>query len=226
MPKKKKKIRTSREVLEDKIVNIEHNIFLKEQHLDNITQDYTKKIDDISLWLNKNKDLLTKKKSKYEEIELILKKWILLNLFFRKKRHSLKDKLTQIIIKNKFAEEEKKQKERNKKDKQEMHKAKAAQYDNKNWGRTEAIKSKVLKKQLIISNRCPYCNKEFENKNIHCDHIHPIHKGGLPKIRNLVYVCSKCNLQKKTDTVRQFCKKTNFNFDEIANRLERLDKDI
>ena len=57
------------------------------------------------------------------------------------------------------------------------------------------------------------------------DHIHPISKGGLSVIQNMVLVCSSCNQLKSDKLLRRFASQAGFNFNEICERLESLGKD-
>jgi 5-methylcytosine-specific restriction endonuclease McrA len=49
---------------------------------------------------------------------------------------------------------------------------------------------------------CPYCNLPIAKG--HIDHIMPVSKGGTNDGGNLVWVCEKCNHQKRDMTLLQF----------------------
>jgi 5-methylcytosine-specific restriction endonuclease McrA len=89
------------------------------------------------------------------------------------------------------------------------------------------IKEKLLK--LVKSEddlQCVYCLKLNNVKLAEADHIHPVNKGGLTTMQNMVLICKDCNSKKSNQTLRVFCKKNNFNYDKICERLEALGKDV
>jgi 5-methylcytosine-specific restriction endonuclease McrA len=89
------------------------------------------------------------------------------------------------------------------------------------------IKEKLLK--LVKSEndwQCIYCLKLNNVKLAEADHIHPVNKGGLTTMQNMILICKNCNSKKSNQTLRVFCKKSNFNYDKICERLENLGKDI
>lgn len=54
-------------------------------------------------------------------------------------------------------------------------------------------KSWAYKKQGGV---CPYCRKQFEEKDMHGDHIKPWSKGGITERSNLQMLCKTCNIKK------------------------------
>ena len=104
-------------------------------------------------------------------------------------------------------------------------KAKAAAYENKQRELAKSIRT-ALRKELKDNPYCPYCNKELSTKGAHADHIHPVVKGGLSTIRNMVFVCGYCNIAKGTLTLRAFLSKMNFVEADIYERLEHRRKDV
>jgi 5-methylcytosine-specific restriction endonuclease McrA len=216
--KKKEKINQIQTEIENK--GILNKLFNSEQ-MDNLNKDRIKLRQDISMYekklyilSNQENKILTANSDKIEVKRLEVE---ISNLEF-KKNTLIKDK--------QLKEEQKKQAEIKKKEREETIKAKAAAYDNKTRMRTEILKPKVWKEQLKISNRCPYCNREFEKGYTECDHIMPVSKGGLDRLANLVYICELCNRKKKTMTVFQFCKWANFDFNIVLSKLEKLGKDV
>ena len=66
-----------------------------------------------------------------------------------------------------------------------------------------------------------------KNFSLHqTDHIHPVSKGGLAVPENMIPICKQCNQNKKALTLRVFCRKYGFNFNEVCERLEQQGKDI
>ena len=105
--------------------------------------------------------------------------------------------------------------------------AKINAFESKNRSGTQLIKEKLLK--LVKSEndwQCIYCLKLNNVKLAEADHIHPVNKGGLTTMQNMVLICKGCNSKKSNQTLRVFCKKNNFNYDKICERLENLGKDI
>ena len=73
---------------------------------------------------------------------------------------------------------------------------------------------------------CPYCHVDKDLGSSEADHIHPIKKGGLSTLQNMVLICKKCNSNKKDLTLRVFCKKMKYDFEAVCARLEKLGKDV
>jgi len=73
---------------------------------------------------------------------------------------------------------------------------------------------------------CPYCNQVKEQKTAEADHIYPVSKGGQSTPQNMVIVCYDCNRAKRDFSLRHFCKVSDFNFEEVADRLESLGNEI
>lgn len=48
----------------------------------------------------------------------------------------------------------------------------------------------------IYGNSCKYCPKKLNYRNIACDHIIPLVKGGDSLIENLQLICKTCNTRK------------------------------
>tara|TARA_Y200000002_G_C22613607_1_gene634967 strand:- start:116 stop:1222 length:1107 start_codon:yes stop_codon:yes gene_type:complete len=88
------------------------------------------------------------------------------------------------------------------------------------------IRGDLLKNVNSKSWKCPYCHKSRALKTAQADHIHPVNKGGLSTIQNMVVVCKPCNQKKRNFTLRNFAKKNNLDFEAICLRLEKLGKDI
>lgn len=84
---------------------------------------------------------------------------------------------------------------------------------------------KQIKSKIIRNEFCPYCNNPI-NENAHLDHIYPLSKGGLSVIKNMVYICSSCNLKKRALTLNSFIKKYKLERDKIEKNLELLNKEF
>lgn len=52
--------------------------------------------------------------------------------------------------------------------------------------------------------RCFWCNKKFNTKHCHADHIVPLSKGGKHEIENLCISCSTCNTRKATKSIQRW----------------------
>ena len=85
--------------------------------------------------------------------------------------------------------------------------------------------SDFMAQKKIIS-ECPYCGGSLNNSDSHLDHIYPVSKGGHSVKRNLVFVCSTCNLKKKNHTLRSFLISAEFSELVVYERLEKLGKDF
>jgi 5-methylcytosine-specific restriction endonuclease McrA len=107
--------------------------------------------------------------------------------------------------------------------KKKTDRAVIAAYKGKSRNLAYQIKSE-LKEQMNIDVHCPYCGNDIGD-DPHCDHVYPVSKGGLSTPKNMVYVCSDCNLKKTDMTLSQFIKKYGFQRLEIEKRLEKLGKD-
>lgn len=111
------------------------------------------------------------------------------------------------------------------KDKTQEMKARAASNELEIRAQAKRLRSDLGKqKKLVIF--CPYCEGPLDSGNAHLDHIYPVSKGGQSTNKNLVFVCSPCNLKKKMHTLRVFVRDSGYNFDRIASRLEALGKDF
>jgi len=94
------------------------------------------------------------------------------------------------------------------------------------------IGAQTVKEKLIKSVKtkdywdCPYCEKNKDFKNAQADHIHPVNKGGLSTMQNMILICSECNSKKTNLTLRAFCKKFKLNYENISIKLEKAGKDV
>jgi 5-methylcytosine-specific restriction endonuclease McrA len=57
---------------------------------------------------------------------------------------------------------------------------------------------KLTRKNVLVrdGHRCQYCGKQFPDKKLSVDHIHPRSKGGQTFWENVVAACRKCNTRK------------------------------
>ena len=105
--------------------------------------------------------------------------------------------------------------------------AKINAFESKTRSGAQNIKDKLLKAVRIKSKwTCPYCSKASDVNAAEADHIHPVNKGGLTTMQNMVLICKKCNSKKTNLMLRVFCKKQNYDYDDVCDRLERLGKDV
>ena len=105
--------------------------------------------------------------------------------------------------------------------------AKINAFEKKNRSGSQNIKDKLLKEVRIKSNwNCPYCANQSDVNLAEADHIHPVNKGGLTTLQNMVLICKKCNSKKTNLMLRVFCKKQSYDYNEVCNRLERIGKDV
>jgi len=82
----------------------------------------------------------------------------------------------------------------------------------------------TIKRKIPKNSECPYCGIAITS-TAHADHIYPISRGGESVVKNMVYVCSSCNLKKKDYTLNQFIDKFNLDRDAIFGKLKSLKKD-
>lgn len=105
--------------------------------------------------------------------------------------------------------------------------AKIAAFDKKTRDASDIVRKDLVRAVRDKKNwKCPYCNMK-KNFSLHqTDHIHPVSKGGLAVPENMVPICKQCNQNKKALTLRVFCKKYGFDFNDVCERLEQQGKDI
>ena len=105
--------------------------------------------------------------------------------------------------------------------------AKIAAFDKKTRDASDIVRKDLVRAVRDKKNwKCPYCNMK-KNFSLHqTDHIHPVSKGGLAVPENMIPICKQCNQNKKALTLRVFCRKYGFNFNEVCERLEQQGKDI
>lgn len=82
-----------------------------------------------------------------------------------------------------------------------------------------------LSGQYKIYPYCPYCQKGL-GYTPHADHIYPVSLGGLTTIKNMVYICTSCNLKKAGLTLRDYVRKYNLNMGAIEVVLKKLNKEF
>lgn len=113
------------------------------------------------------------------------------------------------------------------KQKEKFQEIRARAAANESETRAQAKKFRSdFESQMRLVNGCPYCKASLNISDAHLDHIYPVAKGGLSTKKNLVFVCSSCNLKKKKHTLRVFVRESVYDFEEIALRLEMLAKDF
>lgn len=104
------------------------------------------------------------------------------------------------------------------KEKRERYKAIIAGYE----GKSRKL-AQLIKKQLNIFSRCPYCGNDIGN-DPQADHIYPLSKGGQSTLENMLYICKSCNIKKQGLTLREFISKYNLDRAFIEQNLEKLGK--
>jgi 5-methylcytosine-specific restriction endonuclease McrA len=64
--------------------------------------------------------------------------------------------------------------------------------------RSNHVNVKFSRKNIFLRDNftCQYCGKEFDAKNLTCDHIVPKSRGGITEWNNIVTSCTGCNLKK------------------------------
>jgi 5-methylcytosine-specific restriction endonuclease McrA len=55
-----------------------------------------------------------------------------------------------------------------------------------------------------LAQPCDYCSTSLTIKNISCDHVFPISRGGEKTIENLQFICLPCNMMKGNLTGEEF----------------------
>lgn len=116
------------------------------------------------------------------------------------------------------------QREQSAADEVNKYKAYAAAYFDESRKLAVSVRKELHDQEKKLKG-CPYCGESLDEIP-HADHIWPLAKGGLSKKRNMVFVCSKCNLKKSDLTLREFCVRFGMNRDLIEHNLVLLDKDF
>jgi hypothetical protein len=124
------------------------------------------------------------------------------------------------ILSKKVAEEVKE------KEKVDALRARAASKELEVRAQARQFLPKGLSEQLKLFSKCPYCRGELSGSSAHLDHIHPVSKGGLSTNRNLVFVCSTCNLKKKDKTLGVYCSIEKIDVLFVHEVLGKLRKDF
>jgi len=132
----------------------------------------------------------------------------------------LKEALPDLTRKKVQREEEKLIRERIAAEKKQLEKA-AAYFDNTR-AHAEAIKRQI-RQQMVSFPSCPYCFRDLGNEP-NADHIHPVSRGGLSTIENMVYICKDCNSKKYNLTLREFVLRCHLDRDRIENILDKMGK--
>ncbi len=104
-------------------------------------------------------------------------------------------------------------------------KVKAASSDKEIRLLAPAVRKKLMG-QLHIMPTCPYCGQPLREDDLHADHIYPVSKGGRSLIKNMILICSSCNLKKKDKTLNQFISAYKLNRSKIEANLLLLNKDF
>lgn len=82
-----------------------------------------------------------------------------------------------------------------------------------------------IRLRLPRDHPCPYCGGPLGSAP-HADHIHPVGKGGLSTIENMVNICAQCNSRKSHMTLTAFVAKEGRDLAGILARLRALGKEF
>lgn len=105
-------------------------------------------------------------------------------------------------------------------------KARGASNESETRKIAESFKRKYpLNRQLNTLRDCPYCSRLLEKNNAHLEHIYPVSKGGKSGSKNLVWICSSCNLKKNNKTLSSFIKIHGMDRETIESNLDFLEKE-
>lgn len=74
--------------------------------------------------------------------------------------------------------------------------------------------------------RCIYCRDKISFSNCELDHVHPMCKGGAHFLYNVFFTCRSCNSHKRARTVKRFCDKMHFNYEEIRQHMAEIDQKL
>ena len=85
---------------------------------------------------------------------------------------------------------------------------------------SSGIGEKKKQKLFVRDNfTCIYCNMQYDPAFLSHDHVIPRADGGTHDMGNLVTACTKCNKEKSSFSVEEFCERTN---KDVVAVLERL----
>jgi 5-methylcytosine-specific restriction endonuclease McrA len=134
-------------------------------------------------------------------------------------REKARESENEKLLRRRRREEEKKRREQAKAEKLARQAALAQAHLDKIREAAEAIR-----RQLPRTHPCPYCLGGL-GLDPHADHIHPVSRGGLSTIRNMVYVCRSCNQKKRDMTLNQFIRDSRLDRTQVFGMLQNLGKD-
>ena len=104
-------------------------------------------------------------------------------------------------------------------------KALAAAHTGKTRQLATVVKNQI-KKQIAVLRDCPYCGGGL-GESPHADHIYPVAKGGLSTEDNMIYVCQKCNMQKRDKTLLEFVSENaKFDLSQVISNIKKLGKTV
>ena len=130
-------------------------------------------------------------------------------------------KLNQVAIQKTFLE---KLDKRIKHLEEKQHKIDSLKNKAATINQEKRVFAESVKKRIGKNKDCPYCGSHISGIP-HADHIYPVSRGGESVVKNMVYVCSSCNLKKGNMTLTMFIKKFSLNREEIELRLDALRKE-
>ena len=191
---------------------------------DQINREYSTKVYEYNNSINKkfipSQDYLSSKK-----IAEDMKKSLVKNEIYKKKYYTKLSSIEfEILVLKKILIELKRFKKRAS---ERERTSKINAFEMKNRSGSQIIKEKLLKPIRGKSNwSCPYCTNLSDVNLAEADHIHPVNKGGLTTLQNMVLICKKCNSKKTNLMLRVFCKKQSYDYNGVCERLEKLGKDV
>lgn len=89
-------------------------------------------------------------------------------------------------------------------------------------GISKKVRFEVFKRDSF---KCQYCGRGAPDVLLHADHIHPVSKGGVNDIANLITACSECNLGKGAALLddKTALEKQRHQLEELNERREQLE---
>lgn len=187
--------------------------------------------DDLELQLTKLREKLDGKPYRLEGIEYQSLRCMAVQLFsdIQFVDHRIGQVSVSLQHQEQVAEKERRKAE-NERKKAQMAERKRARVEQRDaMAQAYADKTReqadIVRRQLLRGHPCPYCFCELDAR-AHADHIHPVSKGGLSTVRNMVYACSKCNQLKADLTLVHFIGKFKRDTGQIFRNLHALGKDF
>lgn len=84
----------------------------------------------------------------------------------------------------------------------------------------------LYQKMELQNWECVYCGDKITFDSCCLDHVDPLVNGGAHYLYNVFYACTTCNTGKGSRTLKQFCKKRDFDIDEIRQRMAEINQQL